>query len=192
MYEIEEYLFDKKPIVAELIPDSDEVIIIVQENNERYVTIYNYKTGVRRYHESPAGVYDLALHTETGRVCYVVYTGRPDFSYRLVSDQQSGKIAAADDAEPLSFSLSPPYPNPFNELTTLNFTIPAPGDVELTIYAVTGQKVKTIVPGTVDRGMHRIIWNGRDDEGRHLSSGLYIARLAWNGRSTAARMTLIK
>ncbi len=78
---------------------------------------------------------------------------------------------------PSGFRLAQNYPNPFNPSTTIEFTVPERSDVELLIYNTMGQKVKTLVLGPRNPGDYRIQWDGRNERGLAVSSGVYIYRL---------------
>jgi hypothetical protein len=80
------------------------------------------------------------------------------------------------DPNPRSFQLFSSYPNPFSALTTLRFTLPSPSAVRLEIYNLLGQIVRTLVDEWRPSGEYRILWDGRDDNGRHLPGGVYLYR----------------
>jgi hypothetical protein len=69
------------------------------------------------------------------------------------------------------------YPNPFNPHTTLAYRLPSESHVRLDVYDLRGGRVRTIVDGVQAAGEQRMVWDGRDELGRHLTSGLYFARL---------------
>jgi hypothetical protein len=83
-------------------------------------------------------------------------------------------------------------PNPFNSLTTLSFTLPNPGSTALAVYSLTGQRVRTLVSGPLSAGAHSVSWDGRDDAGRAVSSGLYLSRLESGGKTATAKMLMMK
>jgi len=84
------------------------------------------------------------------------------------------------------------YPNPFNATTTLQFDIPNAGDVELNIYDIAGRKIKTLSDGHLDKGSHRIIWDGRSDEGRDLPTGVYLTSITFADQRKNIRLVLMK
>ncbi len=69
------------------------------------------------------------------------------------------------------------YPNPFNPTTTILFSLAAESRVDLSIYNVNGQRVRTLTNGIKHCGVHRIEWDGTDDEGRHVASGVYFYQI---------------
>jgi len=84
------------------------------------------------------------------------------------------------------------YPNPFNPSTTLTFELPKQMDVELVIYDVLGRKVNTLVKGMQRAGVHQVIWNGADNYGRAVSSGVYFYRLTTENYSKTLKMVLMR
>jgi M6 family metalloprotease-like protein len=84
-------------------------------------------------------------------------------------------------------------PNPFNPVTKISFTVPAGAErVSLIVYDVAGRLVRTLVDGSLPAGPNTVSWNGTDASGRHLSSGVYFARLSTGGESVLSKMTLLK
>ncbi|MHB9028460.1 MAG: FlgD immunoglobulin-like domain containing protein [Candidatus Latescibacterota bacterium] len=95
-------------------------------------------------------------------------------------------------ATPLAFSLSPAVPNPFNPTTAISFTLPAPGSMRLAVHSVTGQMVRELSSGRLSPGRHTAVWDGRDDRGRKVSSGIYMVRLDAGGKTAARKITLAR
>ena len=77
-------------------------------------------------------------------------------------------------SEPL---LEQSFPNPFNSSTVIPFALPADGDVRLEVYDVVGQRVRTLVAGSLAAGLHQVAWDGRDDLGQAVAGGVYLYRL---------------
>ena len=78
---------------------------------------------------------------------------------------------------PQSFRLDQNFPNPFNSGTVLRFTLPQGDEIELAVYNLVGQKVATLTEGTREAGAYTLRWDGRDESGRTLASGVYLYRL---------------
>jgi TolB protein len=81
------------------------------------------------------------------------------------------------DLGPESFALGAARPNPFHESTMIEFTVPVAGSVELTIFDITGRRVRFLVRSEVQPGVHRLVWDGRDQDLRRVSAGVYFVRL---------------
>ena len=95
-------------------------------------------------------------------------------------------------ALPAQVALAPGYPNPFNSETVLRFELPRRAQVELSVHNLAGQTVATLVRGQRLPGSHRVIWDGRDDAGRHLASGLYLCRLQTAGEVATRKLLLLR
>jgi len=83
------------------------------------------------------------------------------------------------------------YPNPFNPTTTIKFLIPEKSKVELTIYNIKGQKIKTLIHNEFAKGSHSIVWNGDDESEEPVSSGVYLYKLNVNGKTEVIRKCLL-
>ncbi len=81
-------------------------------------------------------------------------------------------------ALPEKFELQQNYPNPFNPTTTIELALPQDSEVQLVIYDISGRKVRTLVQAALPAGFHEIVWNGRNDAGQPVSSGVYLYRAA--------------
>ena len=93
---------------------------------------------------------------------------------------------------PSIFSLSQNYPNPFNPVTKLDYNLPLRSKVNISIYNVLGQEIKTLVNEVKEYGYHSTIWNGQDNLGRDMSSGVYFARIISQGFTKTRKMLLVK
>jgi len=84
------------------------------------------------------------------------------------------------------------YPNPFNPSTTIAFDIAQPGQVNIEIYNIKGQRVKTLVNGSFGIGRYSIVWNGDDNSGRNVGSGVYFYRMTTAEYRSVKKMLLMK
>ena len=85
------------------------------------------------------------------------------------------------------------YPNPFNPVTTINYTLGKNADANISVYNLMGQKVRTLVNETKEKGDHSVVWNGKDDKNQSVASGVYFYRLSSDGKEEAkGKMLLIK
>lgn len=93
---------------------------------------------------------------------------------------------------PQKLTLWQNYPNPFNPETKIRFKMSSEGAVELAIYNVAGQKVRTLVSDPLAAGEHIATWDATDDAGRPISAGVYLCRLRWDGQTATQKMFLAK
>ncbi|MBN1290448.1 MAG: T9SS type A sorting domain-containing protein [Candidatus Latescibacteria bacterium] len=99
---------------------------------------------------------------------------------------------AEDEKTPEALSIIGNYPNPFNPSTTIEFMLPEYGTADLVIYNIMGQKVRDLVSGQLPPGTHYVVWNGRDNHGNTVSSGVYICRLKSGEKVMMKQMMLLK
>ena len=92
-----------------------------------------------------------------------------------------------DSIIPIEFGITSAYPNPFNSLIRLGYSLPEASDIRLAVYDITGRLVTELVSGRVQAGIHMIIFDGVD-----LSSGVYIVRLSTVGQMSQAKVILLK
>jgi subtilisin-like proprotein convertase family protein len=92
---------------------------------------------------------------------------------------------------PQQFALLGNFPNPFNSTTEIRFSLPRTMPMELVLYNLLGQRVRTLASGSIEAGVHVIRWNGCDDHGKPLSSGLYFAQLKNSRTSSMAKLMLL-
>ena len=83
------------------------------------------------------------------------------------------------------------HPNPFNPTTTISFSIPIESIVDVSVFNIKGQKVKTVANDLFEKGIYSILWSGDDDNGKLVSSGVYIYKLNVNGKSEAMNKCLL-
>jgi hypothetical protein len=92
----------------------------------------------------------------------------------------------------LTAALEQNNPNPFNPSTTIRFTVPEPGHVALHVYDANGQLVRTLIDGVRVDGTHDATWDGRDNSGAAVGSGVYFYRLTAGKFSESKKMVLLK
>ena len=99
-----------------------------------------------------------------------------------------GKRVALPDSPQLAQNA----PNPFNSQTILSYFLPAPGPAHLAVFTLTGQRVAVLHQGPQQAGYHRLRWNGRDDDGRPVASGMYLYRLVTDEAILTRKLMLLR
>jgi hypothetical protein len=122
----------------------------------------------------------------------VAPTAGTERSYVLVAEGHYVHLDANSEALPTAFRTYPNVPNPFNPTTAIRFDLPSQERVTVRIYSVTGQLVRTLVDEVVPGGRHSIEWDGRNDDGASLSSGVYFYRVQSRLGTETRKMTLLK
>jgi hypothetical protein len=93
---------------------------------------------------------------------------------------------------PAAFALKMNYPNPFNAFTVIEYDLSASTDVNLTVWNVTGRKIRTVASGIESPGAKRAAWDGKDDSGRPSPTGIYLFILNIDGKKGIRKMTLLR
>ncbi len=101
-------------------------------------------------------------------------------------------VTEESDVLPQTMLLEQNYPNPFNPSTFIRFQLPESADVQLTIYNVLGQAVRTLLNGTVNAGQHQIEWNGLDNRGQAVGGGIYFYQLSSGDTQQTRKMLLVR
>jgi hypothetical protein len=124
-----------------------------------------------------SGSFQVALDAPNTPHYYKVIMGTKDFA-----EKESGGIPL----QPVAYALGQNYPNPFNPSTTIRYSLAKRSDVLLEIYNTIGQHVRTLFNGSQMTGEYSIVWDGTNDNGGHVASGIYFYRLR-TGEFTAVR-----
>ena len=117
------------------------------------------------------------------------------YSVNGQSDMLNLPSSVANDdlvESPAVFALQQNYPNPFNPSTRIEFSLPKDQEAWLGIYNTRGQLMKTLLNGQTAKGSHQTVWNGLDDNGLPVASGIYLCKLVSGGKSQVRKMILMK
>lgn len=107
-------------------------------------------------------------------------------------EYQDSVSTLEDIIKPITQTKISNYPNPFNPSTTIKLDLAESGQIELAIYNIKGQKVKTLLDCTTSPGIYECVWYGKDETGKSVSSGQYVVNLQQNGKETAKKIMMIK
>ncbi|MEA1972288.1 MAG: FlgD immunoglobulin-like domain containing protein, partial [Candidatus Cloacimonadota bacterium] len=117
--------------------------------------------------------------------------------FLLVTNQGSLEIWSTEITQNLNDNISPisknlsNYPNPFNPTTTIRYNLPKESFVNLSIFNIKGQKVNTLINENMLHGNHQIEWNGKNENGNNVSSGVYFYKLDVNGNTKEMKKMLL-
>ena len=107
--------------------------------------------------------------------------------------QLTAILTSAEGVYPVfSTKLNPNFPNPFNPETTISFSIKEDCRVTIDVYNIKGQKVKTLVNEKLNAGAHQVIWHGKDENGKSVSSGIYFYKMNSGRYTSVKKMILMK
>lgn len=111
---------------------------------------------------------------------------KPNWAHPQTKVEQLSEVA-------LTFKLGQAYPNPFNPSTNIEFAIPKSCDVRLEIYDMSGRIVRRLIDGVgYEPGVYKVVWDGTDDHGNRVASGVYIYRLIAGNFTSAKKVILAK
>ncbi|MCK4655328.1 MAG: T9SS type A sorting domain-containing protein, partial [Candidatus Cloacimonetes bacterium] len=131
-------------------------------------------------------VYDVYVESD------LVYVANGTCGFYIL--QYTGGVGIEGDNlfVPTSYSLSQNYPNPFNPETTISFSVTQTlSFVNLEIYNIKGQKVKTVINEHYSKGTHSVVWNGKDENNKPVSSGIYFYKLKTENYEKTKKMILL-
>ena len=156
-------------------------------SNGSAITHYEYKRGNSRYSTVSGGA-SARRQTVTGLTGGLTYT----FYVRAVNGVGAGSPASRSATPIDDFALKSNHPNPFNAETLLHYALPEAQRVRLTIYDMLGRVVRRLVDEDQPPGWHRITWDGRDESGREVASGIYFYRIQTPEFKKTRKMILLR
>lgn len=161
--------------------------VVGSQNSDAYRGVLYQNSGS----ELPAGKNEIA------RIPVSRFDGSIDVRNVSIADARNNRINAnvivrKAGASASQFELLQNYPNPFNPSTMISFSVASASDVRLSIVNALGQEVRTLVNGNVEAGTHSITWNGSDNSGNSVPSGMYMYRLQSGAFNAVRTMTLSK
>ena len=135
----------------------------------------------------------IYLTAQTNVDDYIVFTTNdPSHPTQQVALHVSSVANNDPNVIPAVTRLEGNYPNPFNPMTTIRFSLKEAGPVTIYIYNTKGQLVRTLVNDKMKTGNHSFVWNGTDDKGKSVSGGVYLYRMQAGDYSQVRKMLLLK
>ena len=118
------------------------------------------------------------------------HASQPYVDHFVVTSSMATSVEPPSVVE--DFALGQNYPNPFNPSTTINYSVEQAGKVELKIYNMLGQVVRTLLQGSKQAGDYSVVWDGKDDLGSEVASGLYVCKLVAGDFQSTRNMVFLK
>ena len=169
-----------EPIPAESFSSEDELteaektatihIASVSRGESSYGDSYKHSTGVTYYYW---------MEAIAEKCCSEKVLGTID-------------VEAGIDVTPLEFRVDLPYPNPFNPTVTIQYQVPKDCHVDLVIYNITGKNIAVLHNSMETAGIHRTVWDGTDNNGVPVSSGMYLYRFSAGSYTTQGKIMFLK
>ena len=193
---------NQAPVFVNVMPDTTI--------NEEQALSYTYTATDADADELTFSLFDApegaAIDGSTGAFTWIP-TYEQDSTYNIVAVVSDGALtdtstaivivldytdAVTFNTLPEKFALHQNYPNPFNPTTNIQFDLPKAVDVKLVIYDIMGRKITTLVNTHMEAGYKNIVWNGTNDYGKTISSGIYIYRIIAGNNIETMKMSYIK
>ncbi|MBN1293203.1 MAG: T9SS type A sorting domain-containing protein [Candidatus Latescibacteria bacterium] len=173
--------------------------IVVDHNNVKW--LLQFPPALQSFDDSVWKTYDgvdeyipgqvLCMAVDQNNVMWFSTYDGGVFGYNYDSSDYATSIETSDTI-PSSTEIFRNFPNPFNSETTIEFTLPNSDFVNMVVYNIAGQKVRTLVYDTISAGKHRVRWNGRNDLGVSLSSGVFFINLITVNTNLSQRIMYVK
>jgi len=161
---------------------SEETVALRLKNPDvaegQQIHLLNEETGTS-YDLRQSSTAEIQPSTETTRLTLLIGTDE-------YVQQKKTELTASE------LQLQPGVPNPFRQKTTLSYTVPEEGRVKLEVFDVLGRRVRVLVDGRKEAGTYRATWNGGNEAGQAVASGVYLSRLTFEGRTITQKMVLVK
>jgi len=128
-----------------------------------------------------------SLTTTSGEVVELRGTGNVELSGNInnITLEKTREV-------PEQFMLAQNFPNPFNPVTSIEYALPEEGFVKISVYNIMGQKVTELVNNVMPGGYHQVVWNGTNDLGESVSTGIYMYAIEAEGFTSVKKMILMK
>jgi len=137
-----------------------------------------------RTYMGQAGLYSFQMNGVDGLAGY--------FDNFSVTPNDVTSIDKDFESRPVTMTMHQNFPNPFNPSTTISFEMHAAGQANLKIYNIKGEAITTLAQGEIAPGSYQITWDGRDDQGRLVATGNYIAVLSKGNEQVSRNMLMLK
>ena len=173
---------------------AENVLVQALDNGVIVATALTGSDGSFIIEEMPAGEFKVSATSTVGeaeqQVPVTVGEGRNVANVLLTLGTTSVAETAAEI--PTKFELEQNYPNPFNPETTIKYHLPSRVNVTLRVYNALGQELRMLVNGLQEAGVYTATWDGKDNNGRQLSTGLYLFRLEAGDFTMTRKMAMVK
>jgi len=188
-------------------PASPSLVSVVKEHDEcatRCAAIKGDRLYTSDYRWNEICVYDIAnAQNPVFMYRYQWNCGTYDFDtnesaffavdgYRGFQILNLDTLEAQEHLDPIPSNSLRACPNPFNPGTSVSFSLKQAGRAQLVVYNVRGQRVRKLLSESLPSGEHTVAWNGRDDAGHPVASGVYLVRLQAAGRSVTRKIMVLK
>jgi hypothetical protein len=181
-------------------PDQDWWDVDVTNDGQNWVSLEHTQASQEEWVEYTFELTDYIALTDQVQIRFVAADESPGSLVEAAVDDflltaiipQSSSVEDGRGELPAMLALAPNAPNPFSPETTIRFSLPRKGEVELAVFDISGRKIVSLVSGELEPGRHTLVWQGLDQSGREVANGLYFSRLQFGGEVLTGRMILLK
>lgn len=174
--------------------------VIPRDWREVVYTYHSAYPDTSSYEGMPVAIRHLGPDHQVIFFCFPLYFIQEDQATQLLHQALADlgmyptgfEDGADEESSPASFSLKQNYPNPFNPETIIEYSLPKGSSVEIVVYNILGQKVRTLLEEYQRAGWHRVLWDGRDNKDKEVSSGIYLYRIKTSEFSQTKKMVLLR
>jgi hypothetical protein len=166
--------------------DSDLDLGTGLKGKETSLKIFSWNEGLNQWQQIGGTVDTIQNQVSTTITDLGVYAAFTTELLTAVKDEEHGSVI------PEKFELKQNYPNPFNPMCNIEYSLPRGSHVRLSIYNILGQKVRVLVDEDQSAGYKSIRWDGRDNQGREVTSGIYFYRIEARDFVQSKKMVLMK
>ncbi len=138
---------------------------------------------------TPSGIHSIAIDTANER--YYAGVGHAGAAGIFLLDIVN-EVDTISSLLPQVIVLHQNYPNPFNPATTIRFDIVAASQISLRVYDLLGREIRTLANGEYPKGTYAVQWDGKDNQGRQVTTGVYLIQLTHNGGTLTRKMAMVK
>ncbi len=136
---------------------------------------------------------EYVLEAMIGNEVAATYPLRNGGSIEIANESvNSLRLTKLSAVIPTTFAVDQNYPNPFNPTTEIRYALPEKSDVQIVVYNTLGQKVRSLLSAKQEAGFHTVTWNGANDFGQQVASGIYLYRVTAGRNSAIKKMILLK
>jgi hypothetical protein len=181
-------------------------VATIEDDTEWPPSLYTYIDVSGEGIVVPVGASMYFGYSNPGMAGQIAFNGVETFSWlddswdmdgnfgRTAVMQFRGTFGASpvEDDTPRAMALMGNHPNPFNPSTTISFSLPRDMTVDLVVYSMQGRPVRRLLQGRRDAGTHQVVWDGTDEFGREVPSGIYLTRIVTEDGVDARKVMLAK
>jgi hypothetical protein len=192
---------DLRDVWRLVAPSSDSIYVHVSSDStvDLDLTVYAPDSVSYITSDSRFGTYSrVGIKPTTGAAYYFkvnLWTGTAG-AYSIIASRSFLAVGVEKTSDerlvPTQLTLDQNYPNPFNPTTTIRYGLPETQNVRITIFSLLGQEIAELINAMQSPGSYRVVWNGKDKQGKDMPSGIYLIRLQAGSTQLVKKAMLVR